>query len=203
MPADLGLGAPSPDAPAARLPRRTPAQRAAPGGRGAGAARARALEPPRLPPGRPDPPSRAPGRPEDENAPGRGCVEGVGPPRPRPCRRRDTVRGATSDSAGGAGPRRTFAAHAHSASALSGWRVRSEAARGAAGASGCWPAVQGGGAASRSGARSMVSAKRRPCQRTCEGSSGAPGAYSKQALSSKARADRTRPTPPARSGAGW
>ena len=77
-PADLGSGAPSPDAPAARLPRRTPAHRAAPGGGGAGAARARALEPPHLPPGRPGLPSRALAEPEDsEDAPDRGCVDGV------------------------------------------------------------------------------------------------------------------------------
>lgn len=59
MPADLGSGAPSPDTPAARLPRRArgaAAHRAAPGGGGAGAARARALEPPRLRPGLPGQP---------------------------------------------------------------------------------------------------------------------------------------------------
>lgn len=96
--------------------------------------------------------------------------------------------------------------HAHSAGArLSGWGVRSDSGRKHRGAGGGArpPAAQSGGAASRSGVRSMVRARRRPCQHTCEGSAGAPGAYSKQALNSKARADRTRPTPPARSGAGW
>ena len=124
-----------------------------------------------------------------------------------PLPRRFSDRGRTSDSAGRGGA----AAHLRRARALGQRALRVARAQrrspggrsGAGGASGCESAAQGGGAASSSGARSMVRAKRLPCQCTCEGSSGAPGAYSKQALSSKARADRSRPTPPARSGAGW
>lgn len=200
-PADLGSGAPSPDAPAARLPRRArrPGHRAAPGKGGGRAPIAQAHWGLRA--SRPD--AQACRR---ERGPNRRTpqAQGVGRerkgPRPRPSR------------PSGPGPRQHHgqrrAGRGHGAPPP---RTRTRPARAPGGACAATRAgdarraegAQGGGAAASSGAKSMVRARRRPCQRTCEGSAGAPGAYSKQALSSKARAERTRPTPPARSGAGW
>lgn len=125
--------------------------------------------------------------------------------------RRATPRRASDSRAGAATLRGGEGAHAHRGPArrpppgadvvgASQWLQRGEA--GAVCVSvgtpsqNCWAEVN-------SGAKSKVRARRRPRQRTCEGSAGSPGGYSKWALSSKARAERTRPTPPARSGAGW
>lgn len=133
-PADLESGAPSPDALAAWLPRRTPAHRAAPGGGGAGAARAHALEPPRFPPAAQvccrerGPNQRTPRTPQ---AGDEGREQSAGDPGPPRVGARAAA--APRTAPGGAGPRSTSAAHAYSAGALSGWRLRSDAARGVRG----------------------------------------------------------------------
>lgn len=133
-PADLGWGAPSPDAPAARLPRRArsaQARGAAPGGGGVALAHAHWS---------PAPPARRPVRPwragRNQRTPRARTSGGSRRARdPGPSRRwSGTGFRSTSDSAGRGGAQVAPAAQA--ARVRSRWRVRSDPADGAGGAPG-------------------------------------------------------------------